>query len=156
VVIDECDTLEQVLGGFIEISIGPRIQQEYGIREPDKKTVSTAWQAWVEPTATQIQWHLNKLQSAFDNSSDTEQIILGRRLNSLSRLSSSFDILKDEDHGIQSGNWVYTGYENGYINFKPIRFDALAGRYLWRHATKFLLMSATIISSDVMAESLGI
>jgi Rad3-related DNA helicase len=56
--------------------------------------------------------------------------------------------------------WVYTG-EGGRrdkdglaVSFKPSRVDKF-GDQLWRHGRKWLLMSATVISSQEMLDSLG-
>jgi Rad3-related DNA helicase len=63
--------------------------------------------------------------------------------------------LNDPDSGLASGNWVYTGYDKGGIEFKPIRVDSLANDLLWRHCDRWLLMSATTISFAVEADNLG-
>jgi Rad3-related DNA helicase len=42
------------------------------------------------------------------------------------------------------------------VIFRPVKVDHVAPRVLWRHAERFLLMSATIISPAQMAQDLGL
>lgn len=155
VVIDEADTLEHTLGSFIEFTVSERAQRKFSIRPPNKKTVESAWEVWVQDTIPQVEYSRLKVQAQFGNADDRDKVILGRDLGFLARLKSSLETLSGNG-GLESGNWVYTGYGSGDITFKPIRVDELAHEYLWRHASQFLLMSATIVSSDVMAQGLGL
>src|SRR5213079_3408812 len=54
------------------------------------------------------------------------------------------------------GGWVFTGYETGDVTFKPITVRKYGPEMLWQHAEKKLLMSASIISAQQMAEDLGL
>jgi len=51
--------------------------------------------------------------------------------------------------------WVFLPEEERLI-FKPVFVSRYAELHLWRHADRFILMSATIISPDEMSHSLGI
>lgn len=155
VVIDEADTLEGTLGSFIEFTVSENAQRKFAIRPPGKKTVDTAWQEWVKDTLPQVEWSRGQYQTKFAGANDRDKVILGRDLSYLARLKGSLEVLAGDD-GLETGNWVYTGYGSGSITFKPVRVSGLAHKYLWDHATKFLLMSATIVSSEVMAEGLGL
>lgn len=146
VIIDESDTLEDVLLSFVEVSITARRAKEYGIAPPLKKTIESAWVTWAEEAA-------ERLAKVRVNGSGIPAI---RERNSLNRLRGNVKRLNDPDTGLASGGWVYTGYDKGDISFKPININHLAEEYLWRHSKRFLLMSATTISFDVMATTLGI
>lgn len=52
--------------------------------------------------------------------------------------------------------WVYDPGRTDDIVFKPVKVDHIAEQAVWRHAERWLLMSASIISADELAESLGI
>lgn len=58
------------------------------------------------------------------------------------------------------GNWVLKiddkNKRKTNVELKPIFVDQDANRLLYKHADKVLIMSATILSADVMCESLGI
>ena len=146
IVIDESDTLEDVLMSFVEVSITERKAKEYGITQPAKKTVESAWVEWAVDTASTLSKQRIK--------GDSVAAIRGRA--SLQRLRQNISRLNDPDTGLSSGGWVYTGYDKGNISFKPVDINHLAEEYIWKHCSRFLLMSATTISFDVMAETLGI
>jgi hypothetical protein len=146
IIIDEADTLEDVLMSFVEVSITERKAKEYGIQPPAKKTVESSWVEWADSTR-------KRLAKVRISGSDVRSI---RARNSLTRLRANIERLNDAETGISSGGWIYTGYDRGDISFKPINVDHLAEDFLWKHCTRFLLMSATTISFDVMAETLGI
>ncbi len=51
--------------------------------------------------------------------------------------------------------WVRDN-DAGPLSLKPVRVDRQAPSYLWEHADRWLCMSATVISGDVEAQSLGL
>lgn len=146
IIIDESDTLEDVLLSFVEVSISAKKAAEYGIQPPDKKTVESSWVEWAAMAAATL--------SGKHVHGDSVSSIRAKK--ALDRLRSNIQRLNDPKTGIASGGWVYTGYDKGDISFKPIEVNHLAQDYLWRHCKRFLLMSATTISFDVMATTLGI
>lgn len=146
IIIDEADTLEDVLMSFVEVSVTQRKAQEYGIQPPSRKTVESAWIDW----ALDAEDRLSKHRVA----GDTVAAIRSR--NSLNRLRGNIKRLNHPTTGLAAGGWVYTGYDHGHISFKPIDINHLAGEYIWKHCPRFLLMSATTISFEVMAATLGI
>jgi Rad3-related DNA helicase len=145
IIIDEADTLEDVLMGFVEVSITHRRAKEFGIEPPDKKTVESSWVEW----AAKARQHLASVHV------DGDSIQLIRKRNYLNRLRADIARLCDGDTGLSSGGWVYTGYAEGHIQFKPVTIAHVAGDFLWRHCDRFLLMSATTISFEAMAQHLG-
>lgn len=146
VIVDEADTLEDVLMSFVEVSVTARKAKEYGIEPPSKKTVESAW----------VDWAVNAGQRLSAHRIQGDSVSSIRARNSLNRLRANVKRLNDPDTGLSSGGWVYTGYDKGDISFKPIEVNHLAQEYLWRHCKRFLLMSATTISFDVMATTLGV
>lgn len=147
IIIDEADLLEDQLLSFISVSITPHMQREYGISMPTKKTVADAWVEWAGETEAKVRLLKNQRKS--------DDLAGIRRRNALARLHTNLLRLTNPKTGIAEGNWVYTGYERGTIEFKPINVAPYATEFLWRHAPRFLLMSATMISFSAMADSLG-
>ncbi len=144
VIVDEADALEDELMRYVEISISPRMQKVLGLRPPEKKTVLASWQQWVMDEARpKVSAKLESLKYA----SDPKDV---RLKNTLSRLDKKLEGLVFDD------NWVYTGYETGFITFKPVIVDQAAREVLWNLGSQWLLMSATIISAQQMAEDLGL
>jgi Rad3-related DNA helicase len=155
IVIDEADTLESVLMNFVSLQISEKILvRKYGCKLPTKKTVESAWIEWAESTENIIASELRRAEVQAIENPQNEAI--AQEVQFLSGTLYKLRILNDSDMGIASGNWVYDGYNNGMVKFLPIVIAPLAHRFLWRHAERFLLMSATTISPPVMALSLGI
>jgi Rad3-related DNA helicase len=152
IVVDEADLLEDQLLGFVTLSISERQQRDYGIQVPEKKTVAASWLEWAQLTAL----HTEQLVAAYATRPGESDIKLLRREREIKQLHADIMLLLDEEDGIANDNWIYTSYDRGMIEFKPIRVDKLAHTRFWRHGSRFLLMSATMISFDAMAESLGL
>lgn len=150
IIVDEADLLEDHLLSFVEVSITKRRARELGIEAPEKKTVESAWVEW----AQYAEKHLKDVRNDGRFQGDSIAAIRARR--SLDNLIENVRRLNHPDTGLQAGGWVYTGYDKGDISFKPITVDHLAQRYLWKHAPRWLLMSATTISFPVMMQSLGL
>jgi Rad3-related DNA helicase len=146
IIVDEADTLEDVIMSFVEVSVTARKAKEYGIEPPDKKTIQSSWVDWALEAESKLRAH--RISG--------EGIDAIRARQSLARLLGNIKRLNDPERGLLSGGWVYTGYDRGDIAFKPVTIDSLTFDYLWRHSPRWLLMSATTISFDVFAETLGL
>lgn len=144
VIVDEADALEDELMRHIEIGLSPRLMKQLKIGPPEKKTVADTWQPWVEETAIPA---LQRALRMIGSSRDPKDVRQRTRLERL--VGRMKDTHLDED-------WVYTGYENNWVTFKPIKVTDQADPYLWHLGKKWLLMSATIISAQQMAEDLGL
>lgn len=150
IIVDEADLLEDNLLSFVEVHISKRKAEELGITAPVKKTVEAAWIEW----ALYAEQHLKDVRASGRYDGNTISAIRDRR--NLDNLIGNVRRLNDIEHGLNAGGWVYTGYDKGDIAFKPVQVDHLAHQYLWKHSPKWLLMSATTISFDVMMRSLGL
>ena len=153
VIVDECDKLEDILMSFIQLQIPRKTVQSLDIVPPTKKTKESAWVDWTHDTLAKV---TSSLVTAREQALTSTDVRRHRRVGTLERLSSSLRRLADPDKGIESGGWIYTGYDRGEIIFKPIEVSGYAHEYLWRHGKRWLLMSATVISSPVLLKSLGI
>jgi Rad3-related DNA helicase len=148
IIVDESDLLEDQLLDFISVQITPNQQREYRIPAPEKKTVETAWAEW----AIETEDYLSRLK----NQKFGTDLTGIRKKRAVTRLHQDMRRLTDEKSGIATGNWVYTGYQTGRIEFKPIRIAPYAEQFLWAHGPRFLLMSATTISFASQGEALGL
>jgi Rad3-related DNA helicase len=146
IIVDEADTLEDVIMSFVEVSVTARKAKEYGIEPPSLKTVQSSWVEWAAAAEQTLR--------SYRVSGDGIDAIRARQ--SHSRLLGNIKRLNDPERGLQSGGWVYTGYDKGDIAFKPVTIDSLTWEYLFRHCKRWLLMSATTISFPVFAETLGL
>jgi len=163
-IVDECDTLESILMGQVEVSLSARFRKKYDIDVPQQKTKPESWLEWCEYEALpKIGRAIEKMQ----NPRTVDEIKELRTLNNaLHRLSIMHSQMTDE-HGV---GWIYSGMDDdGFkarkrssradeenCEFKPVRVDAVAGDFVWQHGKNWLLMSGTIIDPHEFVESLGI
>ena len=153
-IIDEADTLEATLMGHVSVEIGERRLGQLGWGTPARVTVEDSWDEWLGTAIADLRNRVTRFPSVFSNLRDA------RQARYITRLLDQLVAVRD---GIPSGNWVYTGRggkddpsDRGRgVSFRPARVDHLGQGYLWRHSRKWLLMSATIISSQELMESLG-
>ena len=161
VIIDEADTLEQQLLGFFEVRITPRVRQQLGIKSLPKKTVNDDWARWltedVIPAIERRRHELTSQTQLFDD----ENVELKRERKRLNNLMAQVKLLTDETRGVAGETaWVLETWgssdKSPQIVFKPVRVTDFAREVLWERGARFLLMSATMISPDKMAEELGL
>src|SRR5882672_299746 len=146
VIADEADTLERELMGFVSVEISKFRAARYKLQPPKKVTVASSWGEWIDETIPVLQSRRPKIRQDSD-----AKIVRERQY--LDRLLSKLRVVRD---GLSDGYWVYTGRADGDISFRPSRVDALGMAYLWGHAKKWLLMSATVVSDEELVSSLGL
>jgi len=151
IIADEADMLEGALLNAIQYEVPQYVARDLRLQHPKKgvhKATLIAWLAGVEQAARQ---HLR------DNSARLE-VKQKRRWRSFAEATSNlqFELAKDtEAEGDDDGRWI-RDYDTKTFKMVPV----LVGRYgplkLWRHGHNWLLMSATLISPDQMADELGL
>lgn len=142
VVLDEADRVEDELLSNVSISISPWLQRQLHLEPPEKKTKVDAWQGWFD-------YALPLVKDRLDDVDDTD--IDGARLKR--SLERNHEVMTKIAENID--NYVYTGYERGRIEFRPIFATDIGLDALWKHGKRFLAMSATIGSPEAFVESLG-
>jgi Rad3-related DNA helicase len=148
VVADECDTLENALMGFVEFFVSKQLLKRLEIHAPRKGVHKATIVEWIEdkfiPAATD---HMGNL-STFG----PEHIEYIRRARSLQqKIEQAKSVIAEFDD-----NWVRDNSLDGTLVLKPVTVNKWGREYLWRHGQKWLCMSASIISPDEMADSLGL
>lgn len=150
-IIDEADTLEGELMGLVEVRISKARQRALRLDMPPRKTVESTWGPWVDEEAIP---RVEKRMMGLPPMATAKASEI-REAKGLAALHDALKVLSKE-LAEDPGSWVFSGYERGEIEFKPVRVSKWGEQYVWRHAKRFLLMSATIISAQEMAESLGL
>lgn len=150
-IVDEADMLEQTLMSHVSVDIGERRLGKYKWEPPSRVTVEDSWVEWLDTALADLRVRTARLPRLFSDYRDARE---ARYLVGL--LAKLVGVRS----GIPSGNWVYTGRGRDDaprtgVSFKPARVDDLGTPFLWKHSKKWLLMSATIISSQEMMDSLG-
>lgn len=145
-IIDEAEQAEDALMSFVEVAISKQRMSKLGLKPPEKKTVASSWGPWVKEQAIPaVEQAILKLPGHPKELTDKRE---------LKRLGLLLDGLKSL-RNLDDGNWVLDDYQRGAVKFKPVKVDRF-GYKLWDHGKQFLLMSATVISPEVLADSLGI
>jgi Rad3-related DNA helicase len=160
-IVDEADVLENELMNFIEVVISRKHVAMLGLGKPKLVTKPESWLEWIRQKAVprihnEIK-HVTKDDVAEMTPGEKKEYrALANALMKL-RLIGGWDRKRwewVEDYEIT--NWILDGYREGRIVFKPVKVDELAREFLWTHGQKWLLMSASIISAQQMAQDLGL
>lgn len=150
-IVDEADTMEQTLMNHVSVEVGERRLERFGWEPPARVTVEDSWDEWLQTAIADLRVRVARLPRVFND------FRVAREARYIVGLLEKLVAVHD---GLPSGNWVYTGRGREDsprlgVSFKPARVDHLAHDYLWKHGQKWLLMSATIISTQELMESLG-
>lgn len=152
IVADECDTLEKMLMGYVEYTVSATRLKAFGMDEPAKGVHKPTLVKWLGELGVAI-------YTAMKSENDPKKLrSLGRLYEDTQRIAAELQREVDKKQaGDSEGKWLRLYDDrNGGVHFKPVMVDSYGTRQLWRHGRKWLLMSATVISADEMADSLGL
>lgn len=162
VIADEADTLEGMLMGFVEYKVGARRIKDLGMGVPGKGIHKATLVKWLREFSIKIAQRVHELTK--QNHDDPARVV--KQLRRLAQLREDTErvageLQKEVDKGTNSegeGKWlrIYDKDRDAGLCLKPVMVDGYGTRQLWRHSRKWLLMSATIISADEIADSLGL
>jgi Rad3-related DNA helicase len=140
VVIDEADRLDSEAVNFIGLVLTKFDIRKYGLTAPTRMTKVEAWKKWGNETFMTMD---RMFPGGINENERDKDVIKGYRFKSKVKM---FNEVVDE-------SWIFEKTKYGSWIFKPIWISKELGeRYIWRHANKFVLMSAT----PPMPSSLGL
>lgn len=144
VVWDECDTAEQDLMRHVEVVVPKYL----GVGEPKFVTKPESWAEWLVEAVPQVEGYRDNLSRK-----TTKDLKVRRQVKRLNELLGS---MRAFGKGLESEDveWIMQ-VENERVSFRPVKVDSLGKEMIWRHGRKWLLMSATVISPDLLLENLG-
>ena len=160
-VIDECDQLENELLSHIQLKITAKQLSRLHLELPKDPHSLQGWLVWADQISATLNNSIVVLGAQLDLIAEEEWTDIeiaqnkqaGRLRNFRDKLrmfvgdvNDSWLFSEEESKEKQETTWI----------FKPVRVDAYAERYLWRHAKRFLGMSGTILDPEIMAADLGI
>lgn len=158
IVADEADTLEGMLMGFVEYNVSESRIERFGMEAPGKGVRKPTLVKWLDEFAGKISDKIQELNATTADSAAKELRRMLSLLDDTARVRHELqrEIDRQED-GEDAGKWLrdYSGKGNGLV-LKPVMVDSYGTKKLWRHGKRWLLMSATLISADEMADSLGL
>lgn len=154
VIIDEADTLESMLMGFVEYTVPRYVLRDLHMKVPVKAARKATLVAWLEDLADAAKVHLQrnagtmevKQRNRWRGFATTTVMVAGELQKDIDQAGTD-----DED----AGKWL-RDYDTDTFCMKPVLVSGYGPKNLWRHGKKFLLMSATVVSADEMADSLGL
>lgn len=156
-VIDECDTLEHILLGAVSYEITPARAKRLGIEIPIKGAHEPTILKWMEEELEPaIITRIKALRELGKGGEEGVQVMREKK-----GLETLLDDTKDMIGEGLGDNWVrdYSDDEKeGEVGlvYKPVRIGKYGRNKVFRHGKKVLCMSASIISSDVEAETTGV
>lgn len=152
--VDEADGIEDVILSTIEVDVTPHRQRQLSIQPPFRKTVLDSWITWVEAEA------IPKVQRRLDAMGDPSDFSEARQHREYRSVGNLLVKLYELKEGLPRGRWVYDGYDstegNRHIIFRPVFVNRYGESMLWQHTEKVLIMSATILSADMLTDDIGL
>ena len=143
VIADECDELESELMGFVDFYLGARMLARLGVTAPKKGVHYETIGKWlVDELVPACARRMRRL--------DERVLEEAREINRLAQLAEDAQWVAKE----VGEQWVRDN-DAGPLVLKPVLVSPYGNRFLWRHGKKWLCMSASIISSQALAEDLG-
>lgn len=149
VIVDEADTLEAILMGTAEFRIGVGLMRKCGVEAPKKGSHGTTIAKWLTGVlGPKLKIQYMKLAAGVRDGN----VDMIRERNRVGRLMGR---IKEVAAEIQTDGWVRDYDKTDSLILKPVKVDTVGVDWVWKHAERWLLMSATLVSTDEMVESLG-
>lgn len=166
VICDEADVLEGVLSNFINLHVPAYILSKTNMKLPSKITPGAAdainiWKSWAERLKDRLKYQIVKLDQLIQKEENT---ISGKPAPLLKNRKNIVGIIDRVNIFTQNVNkqWILEVEKSKFkggapsVTFKPVWIsDDLAHEYLWKHGSKFILMSATFPPKQVLSKTLG-
>lgn len=145
VCIDEADLLDQQMMNLIEIRIPRKVQRMLSIHAPRYSTKVEAWESWYQDAMLKLGIYLEQ--------TNRRDLTEPDEVKSYNRCRSLWMQLRDA--GGLDDLWTYVGKDDDEVAFRPVEPGPWGMPKLFNHGQRFLLMSATLLSGDMMADQLG-
>lgn len=158
VIVDEGDTLESTLMGFVEYRVAQRYVDACKMEFPRKGVHKPTLIAWLDDYQQSLTPLAQAEQDARSKRAMQSSIRGAKRM--MGEIQRDIDQRQSNDE--TTGMWLreYEKDRRGDVIpsliLKPVTVNKYGVLNLWKHGAKWLIMSATIISADEMADSLGL
>lgn len=157
-IVDECDLLDMSVTKFAEVGISEQRLRQLGIKAPRGKTTGPDttkwWVKWIDteflPSAELLGGQTRNALKSYTEPT-RESLRLSRRLKWLQQLVPQVKHIRDDLSQGADGGWVRVGDADREVIWRPIWPTNHTNKVLWNHATKWLLMSATMHAKEMSA-----
>lgn len=155
-VVDEADTLENALLGFVEYKVPQWAMRSLSVRLPKKGSHKATLVKSLEEMANASAVELRRMIARNAEPKAIRQMQSFGISTSVMQMALAKDIAAGDDSE-ESGHWLRV-YDDGDDTFqmKPVLVGSFGTQALWRHAKQWLLMSGTLVSVDEMVDTLGL
>lgn len=153
VIVDEADALEDTLLGFLEYKVPLWVLRRAGLEPPGKAVRKPTLLAWLNRAADAVALDVQRARGLVEPKMYRSMQSFVAETRELARV-----IQRDIDGGDDSedgGKWIRVYDDERTLHMKPVLVGSYGTKKLWRHARKWLLMSATLVSVDEMIDTLG-
>lgn len=161
-VCDEADLIEGLLTGFIELRISKSKLDILRLSPPKYKTTTArdglnSWRSWAEKGKAKVSERLASLRRYIESLQPDQELTrddcqMVGELKTTEALSKKLTIFLE----YVDESWLFEETPSGWV-FQPTWLKPeLSGQYFFRHAERFLFMSATMPPRAVLAQMLGI
>jgi Rad3-related DNA helicase len=138
IIFDEADTLESQLMGFVEVYLPAKAANFLGKKIPKPGTHLKTIKTWLIDWLNAAQAHARTLDEG------RERRTWEGRCKTVSYLLKHWN----------PENWVRQPHNNALV-LKPVSVASYGQHVIWNKGEKFLLMSATVISPEMLVSDLG-
>lgn len=148
-IIDEVDVLEGALMSFVEFKLSERMLGRVGLSAPKEGSHYKTLGAWlVQEFKPRLRQYMTTLRGD-DVRTIREKMSCVRLMADVMRIEQQIE--QDET----LGNWVRDNKSGPFV-LKPVTVGDYGDGAVWKHAERWLCMSATIISPDELSDSCGL
>ena len=154
-VLDEIDMLENALLSFVEINLSTDMIAYLGLAPPEHKTKFESWQTWAVEASQVVEDRIAQLHHDTGPGLTDANLKNIRRLKTLEHLNGKLGYFLSHVNAY----WIWENKqtrEGEAWCFKPILVGPFGQQDVWRHASKVLGMSATILGFEQIVKNIGI
>ena len=151
VLVHNCDTLEDQLMSFVDVTITQKQLDSLQLNPPKFKTKFESWVEWANEAVSVLKPRLASIQNEINGAWATTDFELMKEEKRLSRLMGKLNFfVKEVDK-----NWVWLPAPDHW-SFKPVWVGKYAQNAFWKHTGKVLMMSATILDYMQICRNVGL
>lgn len=165
IVCDEADTLESIITDFIQLKIPGFLLTKFKIDLPKYRTNASEhavvdWQDWGGELRLTIRKEISKLKRLIEKNQGNPKLLIEdtKKLKRIEGVLTQLNIFVDnvdQSWVLEAKPSINTGIKPTLI-FKPTWVsEFLADWFFWRHAQKFILLSATFPPRETLSKLIG-
>ena len=157
-IIDEVDSLESALMGFIQFTVSQRQIKRLQLTPPQNPGSFDVWLPWADKAKITVAEGIEILSRQLEGSHPSEwsdiEVEMQKQVARLTSFLNKLNLFTKE----VNDSWVFDFIRpaDWQVIFKPVQVGEYAGRYLWQHGERVLGMSGTIFEPQLLANELGL